>query len=193
MRKRSVVFGGGAFATLLALVVGLPLYAAVDDSLADYGQTIEFVPLVRHMMSQVHCYDTGTDDCETESHFDASFTKEHTLGFLLDGSRRRMTERGFEELYICEGRDDSHTMMVTSGVADDDPRDACRDAGYRPRRAGYISSTDQIEAPWALYRCTHPDTHDTLVTDDPGECTAQAYDSAELLGYLYAGGPQVLD
>src|SRR3989344_5773700 len=190
MRNRSIVFGAGTCAILLALAVGLPLYAAVNEMSADYGRTIEFVPLVRHMMSQLHCYDTGTDDCEDTNHFTSSFTKEPTLGFLLDGSRRKLSDRDFKELYLCQARDDSHTMMVTSGVADTDPRHACRDAGYRPRRAGYISSTDQIEAPWALYRCTHPDTHDTLVTDDPGECTAQAYDSAELLGYLYAGGPQ---
>lgn len=193
MRKRSVLLGGGAFATLLALFIGLPLYAAVSDPSADYGRSIEFVPLVRHMMSQLHCYDTGTDKCETEHHFDTSFTKEHTLGFLLDGSRRKLTDRGFEELYICESRDDSHTMMVTSGVTDEDPRDACRDANFRPHRAGYISATDQFEAPWALYRCVHPATHDTLLTDDQAECTAQGYNSAELLGYLYAGGPLVLD
>jgi hypothetical protein len=193
MQKRNIVFGGGAIAALLAFIVGLPLYAAFEDMTADYGRSVAFVPLVRHMMSQVHCYDTGTEDCEGTRHLGSSFTKEHTLGFLLDGSRKKMQQRGFEELYICEARDDSHTMMVTSGVADDNPRDACRDADYRPRRAGYISSTTDIEAPWALYRCIHEETHDTLLTDDPGECTSQNYNPAELLGYLYAGGPQTLD
>lgn len=192
MQKQSIIAGGWAFA-LLALVVGLPLYAIVGDPKADYGRTVEFVPLVRHMMSQVHCYDTGTDNCENERHFGGSFTKEHTLGFLLDGSRRRLRERDFEPLYLCETRDDSGVMMVTSGVADADPRAACRDADFRPRHAGFISSTNLIEAPWALYRCTHPDTHDTLLTEDPAECAAQSYGAAELLGYLYAGGPQVLD
>jgi hypothetical protein len=192
MRKRSIVVGGGAFATLLALVVGLPLYAAADLT-ADFGRTVDFEPLVRHMMSQVHCYDTGTDDCEDTHHFGNSFTKEHTLGFLLDGSRRKMSERGFEPLYVCESRDDSGVMMVTSGVTEEDPRRACRNEGFRARQAGYISSSDQIEAPSALYRCMHPDTHDTLLTHDPTECAAQAYDAAELLGYLYAGGPLSLE
>lgn len=193
MRQRSVLFGTGAFAFLLALIIGPPVYALINNHTADFGQTVEFVPLVRHMMSQVHCYDTGTTECEHARHLDASFTKEHTMGFLLDGSRRKLRDRGFEEFYLCTARDDSHTMMATSGVADDDPRDACRDANYRPRQTGFISSTSQLEAPWALYRCTHSETHDALLTHDPAECTAQSYEAAELLGYLYAGGPQVLN
>ncbi len=188
MPKRSLILKSKITATLLALVIGLPLYAAADLT-ADFGKRVEYVPLVRHMMSQVHCYDTGTDDCETKSHLGTNFTKEYTLGFLLDGSRRRMKHLGFEPLYLCKSRDDNGVMMVTAGTTEDDPKDTCRDANFRPKRAGYISPTNQIEAPWPLYRCTNPDTSDTLLTDNPAECTAQAYDPAQLLGYLYAGGP----
>jgi len=191
MNYKIKLFSGIGVAALFISLLGLPLLAA-NGMDADFGRTVEFVPLVRHMMSQLHCYDTGTDDCEETDHLGSNFTKEHTLGFLLDGSRSKMSQRGFVELYVCEARDDSQTMMVASGVTDEDPRDACRDADYRPKRAGYISATDQIEAPWALYRCTHSDTNDTLLTHDPSECTAQSYNAAELLGYLYAGGPQVL-
>jgi hypothetical protein len=178
----------GSMVAALLLFSGLPIWAASDSS-SDFGKFIEFKPLVRHMISQVHCYDTGSDDCETDAHLGASFTKEHTMGFLLDGSSRKMQDRGFEPLYFCEARDDSGVMMVTAGTVESDPREVCRDAGFRPRRAGYISATDQLEAPWPLYRCVHPTTHDTLLTDDAAECTAATYGSAELLGYLYAGGP----
>ena len=155
---------------------------------------MEFTPLVRHMVSQLHCYDTGTDDCETTPHFSNSgFTKEHTMGFLLNGSRRAMRARGFKPLYLCKTRNDNNVMMVTAGTTEDDPKRACRNEGFRGKRAGYISATDQIEAPWPVYRCTHPDTHDTILTEDPAECTTQAYAPAELLGYLYAGGPLVLE
>lgn len=179
---------GTVVATFLMLVIGIPLYAAGHLG-ADFGKSIEFKPLVRHMMSQVHCYDEGTDDCETTDHMGTSFTKEHTLGFLLDGSRSKVSRLGLEPLYICEARDDSGVMMVTAGTTEDDPKDACRDADFRPNHVGYISPTDQIEAPSAIYRCVHPETHDTLLTHDADECTAAAYESAEMLGYLYAGGP----
>ena len=188
MQKKSWAAAGGMATALLFLVVGIPLYAAINSS-ADYGKLVDFEPLVRHMISQVHCYDTGTDDCEKESHMGSKFTKEHTMGFMLDGSSRKMSERGFLPLYLCEARDNSGVMMVTGGLLEDDPRDACRDAGFRYDRAGYISATDQFEAPWPLYRCVHPDTNDSLLTDTPAECTAASYDTAELMGYLYAGGP----
>ena len=176
---------------LLALIVGLPLYAATNLS-ADLGKRVEYVPLVRHMMSQLHCYDTGTDDCETFDHFGSGFDKEHTMGFLFDGSRSQMRRLGFEPLYLCEARDDSGLMMVTAGTTEEDPKDTCRDARFRADRVGYISPTNQIEAPWPLYRCVHPGSQDTLLTDAPSECAAQAYGPAELLGYLYAGGPTLL-
>lgn len=35
-------------------------------------------------------------------------------------------------------------------------------------------------------------THRSSGGGDPAECAAQSYGAAELLGYLYAGGPQVL-
>lgn len=188
MYSMKTLLKGTVVATFLMLVIGIPLYAAGHLG-ADFGKSIEFKPLVRHMMSQVHCYDEGTDDCETTDHMGTSFTKENTLGFLLDGSRSKVSRLGLEPLYICEARDDSGVMMVTAGTTEDDPKDACRDADFRPNHVGYISPTDQIEAPSALYRCVHPETHDTLLTHDAGECTAAAYGSAEMLGYLYAGGP----
>ena len=190
MHKRNWLLGSGAL-TLLALVVGIPLYAASGPS-ADFGKTIEFLPLVRHMISQVHCYDTGTDNCETTDHMGTSFTKEHTLGFLLDGSKSKMTTLGFKPVYLCEARDDSGVMMITGGLLESDPRGACRAAGFRYDQVGYISSTNQIEAPSALFRCVHPDTKDTLLTRNAGECAAASYGSAQLLGYLYAGGPSSL-
>ncbi len=193
MNKRNLLLGGGIAATLFALVAGAPLYAAINDMAADYGRSVEFVPLVRHMMSQVHCYDTGTEDCEEADHIGTTFTKEHTLGFLLDGSKSKMTALGFKPVYLCEARDDSGVMMVTGGLLENNPKAACRATGFRYDHVGYISTTNQIEAPWALYRCLHPDTHDTLLTDNQGECAAQSYDAAELLGYLYAGGPSVAD
>ncbi len=188
MNKRNILLGSTA---IFVLLIGLPLYAASHFS-ADYGRSISFTPLVRHMISQVHCYDIGTDDCETTSHLGNVFTKEHTLGFILDGSARKMSERGFKPLYLCEARDKSGVMMVTAGTTESDPVKACRTAGFRAKRAGYISSTNQIEAPWPLYRCVHPDTKDTLLTDSPAECASQSYGSARLLGYLYAGGPLTL-
>lgn len=188
MRKRNMFLGSSALLILLTLAVAIPLYAAGTLS-ADFGKFIEFKPLVRHMISQVHCYDVGTNDCETTSHFGSNFTKEHTLGFLLDGSRHRMNALNFKPLYLCEARDGSGVMMVTGGLLENDPRGACRAAGFRYKQAGYISSTNQIEAPFPLYRCVQPTTHDTLLTHDASECTTALYGSAELLGYLYAGGP----
>src|SRR3989344_8110487 len=183
MNHKIKLLSGVGVAALFISLMGLPLLAA-DGMDADFGRTVEFVPLVKHMMSQVHCYDTGTDDCETTDHFGTSFTKEHTLGFLLDGSRSKMRTLGFEPLYVCESRDDSGVMMVTGGLLENDPKGACRAAGFRYNHIGYISSTNQIEAPSALYRCMHPGTHDTLLTHDAGECAAATYSSAALLGYL---------
>lgn len=188
MSKRKILLGSGIIAAFALIALSLPLYAANQN--ADYGRSVEFVPFVRHMMSQLHCYDTGTNECEKTSHLGTSFTKEHTMGFLLDGSRHRLSQFGFEPVYVCEGRHNSGVMMVTAGTVDDNPRQECRDAGFRPaKRVGYISSTDQIEAPWALYRCVEPTTHDTLLTHNTAECTTASYGAAELLGYLYAGGP----
>jgi hypothetical protein len=194
MRTPSRVLGSGVVAALAILFIGLPLYAGMTASpTADFGRSVEFLPLVRHALSQLHCYDVGTDECEKTSHMGNKFMKEHTLGFLLDGSNKKMEKAGFEPLYLCESRDDDHVMMVTGGLREDDPKRACRDEGFRAKKAGFISSTDDIEAPWALYRCTHPATNDTLLTHDPAECTAATYGPAELLGYLYAGGPLTLN
>lgn len=192
MHKVNFLLGGSMVAVMLALVVGIPLYAA-GHLTADFDKFIEFKPLVRHMISQVHCYDEGTDDCETTDHLGASFTKEHTLGFLVDGSTSKMRRLGLEPVYVCEDRDDSGVMMVTAGTLEEDPKDACRDADFRPDHVGYISPTDEIEAPFELYRCVHPTTNDTLLTHDPNECSAATYGPAELMGYLYAGGPLVLE
>jgi hypothetical protein len=191
MHKRSWYLGGGALITLLTLAVGIPLYAA-NGPAADFGKTVEFLPLVRHMISQVHCYDIGTDDCEAKNHLGTTFTKEHTLGFLIDGSSRKMSQLGFKPVYLCEARDNSGVMMVTGGLLENDPKAACRAAGFRYKQVGYISSTNQIEAPSALFRCVHPDTKDTLLSRSGAECSAASYGPAQLLGYLYAGGPSSL-
>lgn len=179
----------GMLSTLFIAVLSIgPLSAATATE--DYGTFVEFKPLVRHMISQLHCYDVGTDDCEDTSHLGTNFTKEHTLGFLLYGSSRRMSSLGYKPLYLCEARNNSHLMMVTGGLLENDPVDACRDANFRHDRAGYISATANIEAPSPLYRCLHATTHDTLLTKNPAECTSATYGAAQLLGYLYAGGPQ---
>src|SRR5688572_14393558 len=103
MRHRSLFLRGGIPAIFLIALTITPLYAAGQLS-ADFGKQVEFVPLVRHMISQVYCYDIGTTDCETTSHFGTHFTKEHTLGFLLDGPRSKMNALGFKPLYVCETR-----------------------------------------------------------------------------------------
>jgi hypothetical protein len=188
MFKRKFFVGSIA---IIAALIGLPLYA-VTSLTEDFGKHVDFMPLVRHMISQVHCYDTGTTECENHSHLGTHFTKEHTMGFLFDGSSRKMRDLGFEPLFLCKARDHSGLMMVTAGTTDSDPKDECRDAHFKPHLAGYISPTDGIEAPWPLYRCIHAVTHDTLLTDDAAECSSAGYGAAELLGYLYAGGPLTL-
>lgn len=157
--------------TALACVLLLGHFASA--SLLGPDRTNKLHPLVRHNTSQVHCYDSGTDQCEV-----AGFQKEFTLGYLAMQKKANTTE-----LYKCV-RPDANLHFVTTN------RKECRQSPWFSTsitNLGFIFKDSNLEASMPLYRCLNSDKTDTLLTDDPAECSILSYDPPTPLGYVIEG------
>jgi hypothetical protein len=177
---------------LLIVIIFFPLTInAVIDSFtaADLGTRFEYLPIVRHQISQRHCYDTGNSHCETPDRNKPAFAKEFTLGFLFDGLGPR-NNQFFSPIYAClaRGLKDTAKYDIVVDSAELNARRYCSTLDLRAKRLGYIANDEIVEAPVALYRCYSNDRIDVLLTVGSDECSIAGYTSPELLGYLMAGG-----
>lgn len=180
----AVALVGVAAAAALGHSVGVAALGVVPP---DLGPTMDYAPLVRHQISQRHCYDNGSFLCEETASFKPAFDKEFTLGYLFQDSRQPAL--GLAPLYHCvdKRRGGTGFNFVLADTVDGDARRLCRDLGFRPFLLGHIARTPAFEAPQALYRCWGF-SFDSLLTDDPNECGLSGYFFTERLGYLAAGG-----
>lgn len=186
MKRRRVKFllvGIGVMAPLVALAIRGPL------TRSDLGSQFDYRPLVRHQISQRHCYDSGSYYCETPSRSKPAFMKEFTMGFLFDGIGPRR-DYNFNAIYACEekGRVDKGKYDVLVDNVDGNAKRGCHNQGLRTTQLGYVAFIPDIEAPVALYRCRSLDGSDVLLTNDTNECLTVGYGSGKLLGFIMAGG-----
>lgn len=145
----------------------------VSASLAGPDRTSDFKPLVRHSISQAHCYDNGTDMCEN-----AGYSKEFTIGYLATSAVGSSTV----PLYGCHNRAGNLFFAATS------PKE-CKNVGATKAFVlGHLFTDNNLETPFSLYRCLNSEGKDALLTDDPSECSLVNYNNVQLLGYLPAGG-----
>lgn len=144
----------------------------------DVGQ--EFRPLVRHQISQKHCYDDGSDFCESKG---GDFAKEYTLGYLLKKDKTSQGTKG-KPLYSCAGTKNANYTATLN------QKENCKGSqGYNKRYTlGYLLETPDVEASTAIYQCFGQGGGDTLLTDDPNECALVGYGEASLLGYAASAG-----
>ncbi|MBI4022374.1 MAG: hypothetical protein HY372_03365 [Candidatus Andersenbacteria bacterium] len=161
--------------------------AAAASVFADLGPGMSYTPLVRHQISQRHCYDDGSFFCEEARGEKPAFSKEFTLGYLFEKSRQ--LGLGLAPLYACQdtGRRGLGRQFILADTVDGDARRVCRSFQMHPQRLGYVAREPLFEAAQALYRCWGGE-FDTLLTDDPNECTLSGYLFTERLGYIVAGG-----
>lgn len=159
---------------LLGLVVGPRLlpYLGANLSGPDIGSL--YKPLVRHEISQLHCYDAGNQNCE--SAVDQSFSKEFTLGYLFKNATPNPTTPVLS-LYSCTNT--THGFSIGTTTSD------CKKRGFPTiTLLGFIFQTPAVEAPFPLYRCFGNNGQDALLTDDPNECSVVSYNTPTLLGYM---------
>lgn len=165
---------------LLALIVGPQLSAFMGASLLGPDRGSTYSPLVRHEISQSHCYDNGSQLCENSTV--GAFSKEFTLGYLFS-SPTTNAATAMKSLYGC--MNSSKRFSVGTTTSD------CQARGFtKTYLIGYMFQTPAVEASFPIYRCFGSSNGDTLVTDDTSECSSLGYSSAELLGY--AGGSAYL-
>lgn len=181
MTSKQVIWGiVGIVIVVIAIMFAFPLSSYLKSAILNPDINRPFVPLVRHQKSQVHCYDNGTNVCETKKQ---PFEKEFTIGYLLTQSSSAIAGNPMASLYSC-ANGQTGKYYVTLNAAE------CGTAnGYNNTSPlGKILTTPSIEAPATLYRCMNTDKTDTLLTDDPRECSLVNYDAPETLGYVASAG-----
>lgn len=174
--QRSLLIGIVTVAVVLVLALLVPLsrYARVALLAPDAGRI--FRPIVRHQISQRHCYDDGSRVCERQS--PQRYKKEFTVGFVA--AAERPSSRALYSCFDALNQRFTVTLDKAECVALQFP-------GIR--LLGYVFTTSGVEAPTPLYRCINAESQDTLLTDGPRECTLLGgYGTPELLGYLFGAG-----
>lgn len=138
-----------------------------------------YTPLVRHQISQQHCYDDGSQLCEKAVGKQGSFAKEFTIAYLF--RQKPYDGLATDTLYVC-GPTSRRASAATLDPA------TCKSAGQRAYRLGFIAKTADFEAPVALFACQLAAAEDVLITDDENECTLAGYGTATKLGYAASAG-----
>lgn len=159
---------GLAVILIVAAVYGSFLGARLSGP--DRGSV--YRPLVRHRISEIHCYDTGTTACEQET---PAFSKEFTVGYLLADR-----SQGTRALYFCVDQNQGRSLATVD-------RAEC-DGMPQVTQLGFLFTDSNVEVATPLYRCQRADSGDTLLTDDGSECVLAGYNDPERLGYVAGAG-----
>lgn len=172
------VIGSGVIIVGLALVS--PLGAYLRSAIVGPDINAAYRPLVRHQKSQVHCYDNGSQFCESRTQ---PFTKEFTIGYLAAPGAKPVSSIGTAMLYSCANQAKGKFYLTLNKA------ECGKGSGHASTIAlGHVFSQPGVEAPVALYRCLNDDRTDALATDDPNECALVGYHQPEMLGYVAGAG-----
>lgn len=175
-----VIVGTAVFVVVAVIILAGVFSSYLGARLSGPDVARLFRPLVRHQISQVHCYDDGSLFCESRKD---EYKKEFTIGYIPQSIPRK-NEVATETLYSCASPRDNK-FFVARGQQE--YKQTCRKNYNQTYRLGYIFQQPVIEASTPLYRCTS-DT-DTLLSDSKVECDAQeGYTKPVLLGYVAGAG-----
>ncbi len=168
-----------AVVIVLVLLNLSTISAYLGASLLGPDVATKYSPLVRHQISQRHCYDNGSQFCEQNFGGGFQFDKEFTVAYLF-ASRPSIAST---PLYSCTNtKVPGETYRITTKRAE------CNRAKLSSFVLGHVATAQDFEAPVALWRCLKNDTSDPLVTDDPNECALSEYAKPTLLGYAATAG-----